>query len=569
MVSDQAGGAILTWMDAREGNFDIYAQRIDGAGAPQWSINGVALCTESTTQIYPTLAPDGSGGAIVAWSDYRQGLGNTDIYAQRVGAGGAVQWPANGVGLCTATKSQEYPQVVSDEAGGAIVAWLDERGATMDLYAQRVSGTGTPLWITDGVSICSAANNQWVPAIVQDGAGGAILTWEDHRGGSYSDVYTQRVDAAGAPQWAADGMAVSTAASDQLEPAIVSDGSGGAIVTWSDYRNDTDANVYAQRIEGYGYLGSPEPGAVAVVDVPGDQGGMVQATWSASYLDATPFNLITDYQVWKSVAPGDGQVRPSRTSTSVAWEYVGTQAASQQPTYSYLVPTSADSSPASTPLITIRIEARYPGGSQYWYSAPVSGYSVDNLSPTIPAPFTAAYLGGATHLHWGGNSEPDLAGYRLYRGSSPGFTPGPSSLISAQPDTGYADPGPAGSWYKLAAVDIHGNESVHAALGPGGIVEVSPAAVTAISFAPPWPNPTSGGTSFRYALPREGIVSLAVFDQQGRRVRQLVNGLLPVGEHRSIWDGRDEAGRRVPSGLYLARFDQAGFHRVARLVVLH
>jgi hypothetical protein len=305
------------------------------------------------------------------------------------------------------------------------------------------------------------------------------------------------------------------------------------------------------------------------MDVPNDQGGMVEVTWSASYLDAAPFNLITDYQIWKSVSSGAGQAGSSGISTSVVWEYVGTLPASQQPNYSYLVPTSADSTAGSSPLVTIRIEARYPGGSQYWYSGPVSGYSVDNLRPSTPTPFTATYLEGVTRLHWGANTEADLAGYRLYRGASSGFTPDPNNLISAQPDTGYADQGPAGSWYKVAAIDIHGNESVHAVLGPDGTVAVSQATVTAVFFAPPWPNPTSEETSFRFALPRAGMVSLDVFDQQGRRVRQLVRGILPAGEHRSSWDGRDESGRRVPSGLYFARFDHAGCHLIARLIELH
>ena len=46
---------------------------------------------------------------------------------------------------------------------------------------------------------------------------------------------------------------------------------------------------------------------------------------------------------------------------------------------------------------------------------------------------------------------------------------------------------------------------------------------------------------------------MAIYDQQGRRVRDLVAGALPSGVHEVNWDGRDAAGRQVPSGLYFYR----------------
>ena len=69
-------------------------------------------------------------------------------------------------------------------------------------------------WTADGVALCTAANDQINPQIVSDGSGGAIITWQDYRGGNY-DIYAQRVNASGAVQWTADGVAVCTAAYDQ------------------------------------------------------------------------------------------------------------------------------------------------------------------------------------------------------------------------------------------------------------------------------------------------------------------------------------------------------------------
>ncbi|MDH3198612.1 MAG: hypothetical protein OEO21_10270, partial [Candidatus Krumholzibacteria bacterium] len=253
IVSDGSGGAIVTWHDRRSGtNYDIYAQRLDASGVAQWAANGVALCSAADHQQVPTIVADGSGGAIVTWYDYRSGT-NSDIYARRVNASGVAQWTANGVALCTAANAQLYPTIVSDGSGGAIVTWHDYRSGTNDdIYARRVNASGVAQWTANGVALCSAANNQLYPAIVSDGSGGAIVTWYDLRSGTNYDIYARRVDASGVAQWTADGVALCSAVNAQLSPAIVSDGSGGAIVTWHDYRSGTNYDIYARRVNASG-----------------------------------------------------------------------------------------------------------------------------------------------------------------------------------------------------------------------------------------------------------------------------------------------------------------------------
>ena len=68
------------------------------------------------------------------------------------------------------------------------------------------------------------------PAITSDGAGGAIVTWHDTRSGGTTDIYAQRVNASGAIQWTADGVALCTARGNQDYVWITIDGAGGAIV---------------------------------------------------------------------------------------------------------------------------------------------------------------------------------------------------------------------------------------------------------------------------------------------------------------------------------------------------
>ena len=67
-------------------DWNIYAQRIDGTGASLWTANGVPICTEKFDQVLAIdgVVSDGSGGAIILWHDERNG--NTDLYAQRISA---------------------------------------------------------------------------------------------------------------------------------------------------------------------------------------------------------------------------------------------------------------------------------------------------------------------------------------------------------------------------------------------------------------------------------------------------------------------------------------------------
>ncbi|HVP13972.1 MAG TPA: M14 family zinc carboxypeptidase [Terriglobales bacterium] len=88
-------------------------------------------------------------------------------------------------------------------------------------------------------------------------------------------------------------------------------------------------------------------------------------------------------------------------------------------------------------------------------------------------------------------------------------------------------------------------------------------------FAAPWPNPARGESHLGFTLPRAAAVTLEVHDVQGRRVRALANGRYAPGRYALAWDLRDDAGRPVAPGLYLARIAGDAGTSVRRIVVLH
>ena len=302
LAPDGLGGALIVWFDHRNvelgSSKDVYAQRIlaDGSIAPGWPVNGAPVTRGPGTQDFSLIAPDGAGGAYVAWDDERDySTRNTDIYAQHLTANGTVAagWPENGLSVCIDPAGQFPWGLVPDDSGGVVVVWGDSRGGIFTTYAQRlhVDGTIAPGWVENGVlvvnqvarggavadgaggfyagaaslepiyyddseyyvqrftfegtrapgwpegglRVCGAPRARYELKVVEDAAGGALLAWDDERSAAGgSDNYVARVLPEGvlAPGWTADGVLVSSPAAFDHAPDIAPDGAGGGYVVW-------------------------------------------------------------------------------------------------------------------------------------------------------------------------------------------------------------------------------------------------------------------------------------------------------------------------------------------------
>jgi hypothetical protein len=596
LCADGAGGAVIGWSDFRGGSsYDIYAQRLSAGGVPQWTANGVALCARPADQIFPSVASDGAGGAIVAWMDARTGY--YDIYSQRISASGAAQWTANGIAVCSALYDQIYPVIVSDGAGGAIASWIDARsGTNYDVYAQKMSSSGAAQWTGNGVALCTVASDQNEARIVSDGAGGAIVAWSDLRSGGW-DIYAQGVSSTGSVRWAANGMPVCAALGDQYQPRIASDGAGGMIAAWLDRRADID--IYCQLVDREGRAGYLAPDIYSARDVPGDQGGSVYLSWYASRADRFKTAEVTYYTIWRAIAPAaaalaleDGAallesladldpsderpvVRVGRVgSTDYFWELVESQGAYYKTAYGKPVATLFDSTAVCGEYHYFQVVAHSPDPFVFWESEVDSGRSVDNLAPAPPVGLAGEqkHSPAGLELAWRPNGESDLAGYAIYRGTSPDFVPGPGSFVASTSDTIYFDGDwswSGGYYYKVAAIDVHGNESGCALLGPDGVTDGDPPRLPEASYlAQNFPNPFNPATRISFGLGAASPVRLRVYDAAGRLVRALVDEARPAGHYTEIWDGRDSRGAVVASGIYFYRLEAGAFAETRKMVLL-
>jgi hypothetical protein len=472
-------------------------------------------------------------------------------------------WPGGGVSLCDAEGERVLTGMVADGAGGAIVAWEDYRsGSDADIYLARVSATGGIPWTTDGVAVCSAVGNQMEPVLTSDNAGGAIVAWTDYRGGAVADIYAGRVDATGVPMWIPAGTPVCAEAGHQAKPAIVSDGGGSVVIAWEDNRSGMSI-VYLQRLDSqYGEWGHPEPELAAVSDVAGDQGGFVTLEWNASQREIPGQQLIGHYSVWRATdIPG--------VASPPTWELVGIQDATFQPTYAFVAPTLVDwtpSDPADHDFMIAAHALADPAIS--WPSEIASGHSVDNLAPPAPTSLVAERLAtGDVQLTWDAVGVPDFAHYAVYRWKQPG----PSQLIMTPTGPNAMDVGapPGELRYFVTAFDVHDNESepsneevVDASTDIGNTP-----APTALTVRQNHPNPFQAMTEFEIGLPASSVVSIEVFDVAGRRVSTMEIKGAKAGWNRVPFAGRDERGRPLASGVYFYRIHASGWTTTEKMVI--
>jgi len=254
------------------------------AGVELWLPGGVPTVSTLDDRDHPAAAPDGAGGAFVAW--YEGGM----IRLQRMTAAGftAPGWdPAAGRLVCDEPNyngfMQTSPRSISDDQGGVFVLWCDQRnrsctvgclGDPSQLFVQHFTAAGgvSAGWPALGVDVGSALTPmrpapvgwRWTPGelnpvLVPDGQHGLLVAWTEGTG-LYSPpsplpgVHAQRITSDGVKLWGDHGLVVcASPASVSAYPSISSDGSGGAFVAWEDARDASDGSrIFFQHVSSAG-----------------------------------------------------------------------------------------------------------------------------------------------------------------------------------------------------------------------------------------------------------------------------------------------------------------------------
>ena len=530
----------------------------------------VPLCTTSGNQDQPTSVSDGASGAIVTWVDYRGGTG--DIYVQRISPAGDVLWTANGVALCAAAGDQYAPTLVADGTGGAIVFWADGRSGTYDIYTQRISAAGAAQWTANGVALCVAAGSQWAPVAVADGVGGAVVSWVDGRSGTNNDdIYAQRISADGAALWTTGGVALCSAAGAQGGVSIAPDGASGAVVAWDDYRSASNYDIYAQRILAAGTVQWTANG-VALCTAAGGQ-------YAPTVVSDDAGAAIVS---WYDQRSGTCDIYAQRVSSAgaVSWTANGVALCAAAGDQYYPVAVADGVGGAIVTWFALRsggyaiyAQRISSAGAVQWTA---NGAALCTSGGTQWYPAIVADGSGGAIVAWtdARGTSYDVYAQRISIGGAVQWTANGVALCTA---TGLQEPGAVvadgsggafAAWVdgRNATFDIYA-QHVLATGQLGGTVGVPDDAAPPLAFAlePVRPNPSRGGTLMvRFTLASPTAASVELLDVAGRLVAAREVGSLGAGSHAL---DLGQGGHLAP-GRYLVRLRQGASVRVTRVAVL-
>lgn len=444
----------------------------------------------STTHGVSVLLGKGAGG-----------IGNGQFDAK-------VDYPLNGlpVGILTRDVDQDgvLDLLVTEDTAGTLAFYRGKGDGTF-FTASHIAAGITPYAIEmadlngDGIpDIIVANSNSGGINVLRNGGPAGILSNANYNVGNVANVHVADMNGDGFPDIVYTtsispvlGVLLGSVTGAFTAGPTVSTGGFSVYFTLTDMDLDGHADaavsLYTSGVMAYfhgGCLTIPAdpnlPRITSVRDVPNDQGGKVFVTWTRSALDATG-GPVNAYRVWRRIpaaaaqarlmrTPGSLRVvreqRPDGTEAIVYWEAAAVLPAQRLAGYGYTSATPRDSLADSNPYTAFYITAATSNLDAFYDSPVDSGYSVDNLAPAPPRAFAAQYGTSSVTLHWPANSEADLAGYEVYRGTSPSFVPGPGNRILAANDTTFTDLAGGLSTYKLTAVDLHGNRSPFAVVSP-------------------------------------------------------------------------------------------------------
>jgi len=230
-------GVIVAWTDDRNSVEHIYAQKITQNLTPLWTNNGIAVNSIPCNKIVTELIPDGAGGAIVRWFDYRNSNPGS-IFMQRIKNNGDLAWDSLGVPVTTLGISQAPGGMISDGDGGVIVAWRDESYSNGGFMAQRVERSG--YW---GYPAATIASVEDVPG---DQGGKVNLAWDSSRLDNWSDA-----DIDNYSLWRALPDVAAAYASDNWQELIESEKTSGPIIRREVQANTTYYWEYIESVEAF------------------------------------------------------------------------------------------------------------------------------------------------------------------------------------------------------------------------------------------------------------------------------------------------------------------------------
>jgi len=200
-------------------------------------------------------------------------------------------------------------------------------------------------------------------------------------------------------------------------------------------------------------------------------------------------------------------------------------------------------------------------------------HTYQDYPPKAPDSLSATSSESVLVMSWKPNTESDLSHYLVYKDTLSGFIPDTFKIVGEVPRDSsvfrdYDFVLGETYYYRLSAWDLTGNESEYSdelgvsATDVGDITEEGPPMPRMYQVRQNYPNPFNPSTTIAYHLPDVGYqpaeVEIVIYNLLGQKVRTLVKERKYPGEHRASWDGKDDEGNDLSSGIYFYKLTFSG-----------
>jgi hypothetical protein len=420
-----------------------------------------------------------------------------------------------------------------------VVVWSDERTGVAQIRAQRVDWSGVREWGGSGVLIAPTGSPQSDPEVSRLWDGSTLVVWVDARSGG-SDVYALRLlpDGSVAPGWPAGGLALEGRPELSGSPLIVGGTvyTGPSFVAWEESgpRFGGGRSIVARRLRDDG---TPDPAwdlQGAVLSSSPTVEHLQDARLAGSFFSPALVVIWTDTRAATGANPTDlyAQWLDGSGSPRAGWPASGlaicTAAGRQDRAHvsvggdAYAAFAWEDRRGADADVYA---ELRYADGTLPLGLWVPNGLAATSAAGDQTAPVVGVGNGGGCFVAWEDGRDLATSGLDLY---AQAFTSEGDKL-----DVWQLPPPPS------------------------------------LSLGPPRPNPMRSETSFLLQAPHAGTLSVDVLDVAGRRVRTLVGAEYILGRRELTFDGRDDAGRELPPGMYSVRARVSGEVSTRVIIRIH
>lgn len=522
--------------------FDQLPAQCDSIG---WSNDPSVNLNVSSWGQNPHAVSDGDGGVYILWNTNSY---TTFQYLQHVDRCGIIQWtaPVEIRGEWNGTRF--YPDLTEDGFGGVIVSYTEQNVSQPQplpgrVRVNRIDNNGNLLWGSHGVRVSLQGENQsTLNQVVPDGTGGAIVSF----GVLEDSLYIQRISATGQRLWGDEGILVTDTSGLNFDHILISDKQGGAIIQWYGY--DTGFKRYDSNGNLLWYTHSPNINLYYSNIIPDGTGGAVMSgTEPSSYRSVIANRISPDgIFLWGNmgIILSDSVGLIQYKGVDITLESDGTAAFTwtEKPDF-----------------FTIYIQKLSSNGQKIWpQNILVSQYPSSKSDSQILKSDDDNIL-----IMWN-DARNNGDGIYAQKIDSMGYLMWADDVVITQRDIFESyesvpdnNGGGIAAWTEaqlngifVQQISKFGNLGEILTSINAPIDDIIPRQFTLYQN---FPNPFNSSSVIRFSLTKLSEVKLTIFNLLGEEIKTLVQGAHSPGVYEIIWNGEDDLGFSVASGIYFYR----------------